>query len=100
MSEREYIVTLKKGVDYNAFNAEMIATTGAGDIPGRSVTVANARPASQRNTHYMLTDAEATSINNDTRVVACELRPDLRDDIEIVKYASQTEDFTKSTETP
>ena len=99
MSEREYIVTLKKGVDYNAFNAEMIATTGAGDIPGRSVTVANARPASQRNTHYMLTDAEATSINNDTRVVACELRPDLRDDIEIVKYASQTEDFTKSTET-
>ena len=99
MSEREYIVTLKKGVDYDAFNAEMIATTGSGDIPGRSVTVANARPASQRNTHYMLTDAEAAALNNDTRVVACELRPDLRDDIEMIKYATQTGNFSKSDET-
>ena len=99
MSEREYIVTLKKDVDYDAFNAEMIATTGGGDIPGRSVAVANARPASQRNTHYMLTDAEAEALNNDTRVVACELRPDLRDDIEMVKYASQTGDFSKTTDT-
>jgi subtilisin family serine protease len=99
MSEREYIVTLKKGVDYTAFNAEMIATTGAGDIPGRSVTVANARPASQRNTHYMLTDAEATALNNDARVVACELRPDLRDDIELVRFAQQTGDFSKTEDT-
>jgi hypothetical protein len=30
MSEREYIVTLNKGVDYTAFNAEMIEETGAG----------------------------------------------------------------------
>lgn len=99
MSEREYIVTLKKGVDYDAFNAEMIATTGAGDIPSRSVTVANARPASQRNTHYMLTDAEATALNNDSRVVACELRPDLRDDIHIGRLAVQTGEFSKTTET-
>jgi len=99
MSEKEYIVTLKKGVDYNAFNAEMIATTGAGDIPGRSVTVANARPASQRNTHYMLTDAEAAAVNNDVRVVACELRPDLRDDIEIIRLSEQTGDFSKTTDT-
>lgn len=99
MSEKEYIVTLKKGVDYDAFNAEMIATTGAGDIPGRAVTVANARPASQRNTHYMLTDAEATALNNDARVVACELRPDLRDDIEMIHFAQQTGDFSKTTDT-
>lgn len=99
MSEREYIVTLKKGVDYNAFNAEMIATTGAGDIPGRSVTVANARPGSQRNTHYMLTDSEAAALNNDGRVVACELRPDLRDDISIGLNAVQTSDFSKTTDT-
>ena len=99
MSEREYIVTLKKGVDYAAFNAEMIASTGAGDIPSRSVTVANARPGSQRNTHYMLTDSEAAAINNDVRVRACELRPDLRDDIELVRYAAQTGDFSKTTDT-
>ena len=60
MSEREYIVTLNKGVDYDAFNQEMIANTGAGDIPGRSVDIADARLGSQRNTHYSLTDAEAS----------------------------------------
>ena len=43
MSEKEYIVTLKEGVDYDAFNREMIAETGAGDIPGRTVTIADAR---------------------------------------------------------
>ena len=31
MSEKEYIVTLEAGVDYDAFNAEMIANTG-GDL--------------------------------------------------------------------
>ena len=42
MSEKEYIVTLKAGVDYDAFNTEMVASTGAGDIPNRTVDVANA----------------------------------------------------------
>jgi subtilisin family serine protease/plastocyanin len=97
MSEREYIVSLNKGVDYKAFNQEMVATTGAGAIPGRSVDVANARPGSLRNTHYMLTEDEAAALNNDARVLACELRPDLRDDIEIGRLAVQTGDFTKTT---
>jgi len=96
MSEKEYIVSLNKGVDYEAFNQEMIATTGAGDIPGRSVDVANARPGSLRNTHYMLTDEEAAALNNDARVYAVELRPDLRDDIEIGHFATQVGDFSKT----
>ena len=41
MSEREYVVTLNKGVDYTQFNQEMIASTGAGDIPNRTVDVAD-----------------------------------------------------------
>jgi subtilisin family serine protease/plastocyanin len=97
MSEKEYIVSLNKGVDYEAFNQEMIATTGAGDIPSRSVDVANARPGSLRNTHYSLTDEEATTLRNDPRVYAVELRPDLRDDIDLVRDATQTGDFTKTT---
>ena len=36
MSEVEYVVTLKKGVDYEAFNQEMIEETGAGNKPNRS----------------------------------------------------------------
>ena len=97
MSEKEYIVSLNKGVDYEAFNQEMIASTGAGDIPNRAVDVANARPASQRNTHYSLTDAEAKALESDSRVYAVELRPDLRDDLVMTRFATQTGDFSKTT---
>ena len=96
MSEKEYIVTLNAGVDYDAFNEEMIATTGAGDIPNRTVDVANARPASQRNTHYSLTDAEAAALRNDSRVLDVQIPPQDRDDIEIGFNALQTGDFDKS----
>ena len=65
MAEKEYIVSLNRGVDYDAFNSEMIASTGAGDIPDRTVDVADARAMSTRNTHYALTDAEAESLRKD-----------------------------------
>ena len=97
MSEKEYIVSLNKGVDYEAFNQEMIATTGAGAIPSRSATVANARPASQRNTHYMLTDEEAETLRSDPRVYGVTLRPDLDPTLEIGLRAVQNSDFTKTT---
>ena len=89
MSEKEYIVTLKAGVDYDAFNTEMVASTGAGDIPNRTVDVANARPLSQRNTHYALTDAEATALRNDSRVVDVQIPPQDREDIDIGLNAIQ-----------
>jgi len=96
MSEREYIVTLNVGVDYEAFNAEMIEETGAGDIPNRTVEVTNARPISQRNTHYSLTDEEASALAQDSRVAGVEIPPDQRDDLEIGFDAVQTGDFTKT----
>ena len=97
MSEKEYIVSLNKGVDYAGFNQEMIATTGGGDIPGRSVVVANARPASQRNTHYSLTDVEANTLKNDNRVYAVTLLPELDPDLSIGFDTTQTGNFTKTT---
>ena len=97
MGEKEYIVTLNKGVDYAQFNQEMIASTGAGDIPNRTVDVADARQKSTRNTHYALTDAEAQALRQDARVTDVQLRPDLRDDIEIGLTATQVRDFSKST---
>jgi len=97
MSEKEYIVSLNKGVDYAAFNAEMIASTGAGAIPERDVTVANARPASQRNTHYSLTDAEAENLKTDSRVYGVTLLPELDPNIGIGFDAVQTGDFSKTT---
>ena len=96
MSEREYIVTLNVGVDYAAFNAEMIEETGAGDIPNRTVEVTNARPISQRNTHYSLTDEEAVDLAQDSRVAGVEIPPDQRDDLDIGFDAVQTGDFTKT----
>ena len=62
MSEREYIVSLNRGVDHVAFNQEMIASTGAGAIPSRSATVTDERATNVRNTHYDLTDAEAEAL--------------------------------------
>ena len=97
MSEKEYIVSLNKGVDYEAFNQEMIKSTGAGDIPNRSVNIANARPASQRNTHYSLTDSEAEALKNDPRVYGVTLLPELDPDLAIGFEAIQKGDFTKTT---
>ena len=96
MAEKEYIVSLNRGVDYDAVNSEMIASTGAGDIPNRTVAVENARPLSQRNTHYMLTDAEAETLKSDSRVYGVELRPEDRDDVEIGLDAQQFGSWRKT----
>jgi plastocyanin len=97
MSEREHIVSLNRGVDYTAFNQEMISLTGAGAIPDRSVAVANTRPGSQRNTHYNLTDAEAEILRNDSRVYGVTLLPELDPSIGIGFSAIQSGNFTKTT---
>lgn len=97
MSEKEYIVTLHRNVDYAAFDAEMVASTGAGAIPNRSAPIANARPGSKRNTHYILTDTEAEALRSDPRVMGVEIPPDQRDDLVIAPRATQTGDFSKTT---
>jgi subtilisin family serine protease len=95
MAEKEYIVSLKTGVDCEAFCDEMIASTGSGPIPSRAVDIANARPGSMRNTHYSLTDEEATALRADARVYSVEIPPDQRDDIEIGHNAIQSGTWTK-----
>ena len=97
MSEREYIVSLNRGVNFEAFNAEMIRDTGAGNIPNRTVSVLNARPGSTRNTHYDLTDAEAEALKSDSRVYGVTLLPELDSSLEIGFAATQTGDFSKTT---
>lgn len=93
MAEKEYIVTVKAGVDLDAFDAEMVASFGDETIPNRSVEIANARASSQRNTHYYLSDDEATTLANDSRVIAVEIPPDQRDDIQIELKARQSGTF-------
>jgi len=97
--EKEYIVTLKKGIDPISFQKDMIEQSILPYVPNRTVKVANYRPASVRNTHYKLTDVEAKELGNDSRVEAVELDPNLRDDIFIDRRTTQTGNFNKSTAT-
>ena len=97
MSEREYIVSLNRGVDYTAFNQEMIAATGSGAIPRRTVSIADPRLTNIRNTHYNLTDDEAEALKNDPRVYGVTLLPELDPGTGIGFNAIQSGDFTKTT---
>lgn len=97
MSEKEYIVSLKKGVDYQKFHTDMVTIYGDDCIPNRPVTVANLRPGSSRNTHYFLSEQEVQQLKNDPRVLDVELRPDLRNDIQIGRLTTQIGNFTKTT---
>lgn len=98
MIEREYIVSLNKGVDYEQFWFELEARQdGIQHIPDRNVEVVNARPGSMRSTHFALTDQEADELRNDPRVYSVEIPPQQRDDISIGFNAIQTGNFTKIT---
>ena len=94
---KEYIVTLKAGVDYDAVYDAMVEASKEVFIPNRIVEIADERPLSQRNTHYFLTDQEAILLRKDPRVLAVEIPPDQRDDIEIAPFVLQISNFNKTT---
>jgi serine protease len=96
-NENEYIVSLKDGVDYDQFWAEMETTTsGLVSIPDRSVDIVNERPGSMRSCHYSLSDSEANALRSDPRVYSVEIPPSKRTDIAIKLRAIQESDFTKT----
>jgi subtilisin family serine protease len=93
---KEYIVTLKKDVNYDEFYDQMVEQNSIAHIPFREVEVANERPLSQRNTHYFLTEQEAEILKSDERVLAVDIPPDQRDDIAIGFNITQNSNFSKS----
>ena len=96
MSEKEYTVIVKAGVNLEEVENDLTASSGdSSSIPNRSVDVVNARPGSRRATHFALTDEEAKNLENDPRVLAVEIPPDQRDDIKIGLNATQIANFTK-----
>lgn len=64
---KEYVVTLHRKEDLEAFYEDMETPGGDLYIPNRKIDVANRRPTS-RNTHYYLTEEEAFQLKNDSRV--------------------------------
>ena len=89
--EKEYTVIANTREDLVALEAELIHEHGEGYIPCRCVHIANPRPGSKIQTHFMLTDAEAEELRNDPRVRAVEIPPDQRDDISIGLHAYQND---------
>jgi subtilisin family serine protease len=71
----EYIVTVNKGVDWQQLHTELTTDTSGSpiaNIPDRAVTVIKLRSTNNRITHYDLTDPEADSLKNDSRVMSVE----------------------------
>ena len=95
MSEREYIVTVKSGVDWTELHDELCRDTSHDHsvdshvVPDRAVDVVKERPASKRNTHYSLTAEEAEKLSQDPRVLAVEIPPEQRNDIQLVQFGNR-----------
>jgi subtilisin family serine protease/plastocyanin len=93
--EKEYTVIANTREDLPELEEEITASSGAGPIPNRSVDVANPRPGSRIQTHFMLTDEEAEALRADPRVRAVEIPPEQRDDISIGLNAYQQGTFQR-----
>lgn len=81
--EREYIVTVRKDVDWRELHAEIIRDTTTDDsvdsniVPDRACECADERSINNRNTHYNLTDDEANKLRQDSRILAVEAVDDI-----------------------
>jgi hypothetical protein len=95
MSTFEYIVTLHRRHDLGAFYEDM-ETAGhtCVEVPEREVECCERREIS-RNTHYMLTEEEASFLRSDSRVRAVEKIDELP---ELKKMATQTSYFNRGYE--
>ena len=95
MSEKEYTVIVKDRSDLPDIETELTATSGSGPIPSRKVDIVNPRPGSTRQTHFALTEDEASALSADSRILSVEIPPEQRDDISIELRKTQTSEFTK-----
>jgi subtilisin family serine protease len=91
--EREYIVIVNKGENLQEIEEEIKALTGDDFIPNRAVEVADERIASNRMTHFYLTDEEAEILRNDPRILDVEIPIEHRDNIKIELNAYQNDIF-------
>ena len=78
MADKIYVVTLKKKDDLDGFYSDM-------ESDGFKLQMK--RPIS-RNTHYYMTDDQAVTLRNDSRVLAVELRPEDIPYVELESFAN------------
>lgn len=93
---KEYIVILKRGIDYDQFWREMeTAGTTSTYVPDRSVRVIDAREAMDRMCVYALSDSEAEILRGDPRVKAVDIPLENRNDWVIAPASAQDANFNK-----
>jgi subtilisin family serine protease len=93
---REYVVVLNKGVDYDQFWNEIENESPTdGFVPSRRVEIVNNRDGSLRSCHYLLSEEEAATLQQDPRILSVEIPVDQRDDVQIGLFASQNGNFNK-----
>jgi hypothetical protein len=87
---KEYIVALKKGIDYDAFwnEIENLSDTD-GFVPSRRVDIANNRTLLKRICEYWLTDEEAEFLKSDPRILSVEIPVRNNPNVQMVPAATQ-----------
>lgn len=81
--EREYIVTVARGVDWEEVHRDIVSDTLLDDsvdsnvVPDRPCRCVKERPQNKRNTHYSLTDEEARALRRDPRIAGVEAIDDI-----------------------
>ena len=95
--EKEYIVSLKKDIDYDEFWHQIENQSSEdGFVPSRRVDIVNNRDGSLRSCHYALTDAEAEQLRNDPRVYSVNIPPEQDPNIVLTSHINiQNGNFTK-----
>lgn len=94
ITAKEYIVCLKRNVNYDQFWKEIeTETVGLEYIPDRPIKIANNRDISTRQCHYYLSDEEAEILKNDQRIYSVEQPTTYKP----FHLARQSGDFTKTT---
>lgn len=97
---REYVVTAHSHSDLDSIYAEL-ENSGCGlhgHFPDRAVDCLLRRPTS-RNTHYLLTEAEADRIRQDPRVWAVELSPREQGLVPVLDWTETSANFGRNSVT-
>jgi hypothetical protein len=110
--QKEYLVTVKDPAEFDGLHSELLEDRSRGhflaqklngsnvsiaNIPDRPVELINYRPGSLRTAHYLLSDAEAADLRQDSRVLSVEPHIKHTPNIKVTKFAQQAGIFNKGT---
>lgn len=89
---REYIITVNDPTIWDTGLWNELTVNGLGDnfIPARAIEVLNERPFNGFSAHFNLTDEEAITIRQDSRIAFVELQADLQEGVIKEHFSTRT----------